>query len=269
MILNNDDIFSMYPKSHNEDITHINPNNITYTDEKGYFQIKADLDKYIYFQSKGHYEEFYPLKYLLTRGEISVELEPKRCIEDIDCNDLSNKMYAFIGKKISVKQVYRDYCDMILDEEYEAKYKILENVYGDYPNKIIEFISFEHGIYRNYYDFDPVLLYVVERCGKLYQVKHQYDRVYKTKDGKWASTYNSWLYNKLGKDTAQIKPERILFKKNANLRFKGERDINKLKTRYPSPFFKFKNRTVIPVYGNYVKDIFELRKRTSLKPYVL
>lgn len=34
---------------------------------------------------------------------------------------------------------------------------------------------------------------------------------------------------------------------------------------YPEPFFTIKNNKAIPVYGNYVEDLFRIRQQSILK----
>lgn len=238
--------------------------NSTKTDKNGYFEIEANLEDTIYFQSYGHHEQSYPLKYLLTRGAINIRLKPTGCVEEIKC-EKEPKIYAFIAKKINVNRILDNSCDLPFYSKYKAKYEILENVYGNYPEPIIEFVSYEHAASRNYYDYKNVLLYVGDFCGELEQIRFNYDPVYKTVEGKWAIPCKTFLYKALDADTLLFKPEPIKFRKSANIKINKENSISALKKRYIEPYYQFHKKFVKPLFGNYPKEIFEIRKRTTLK----
>lgn len=240
----------------------------TTTDANGYFKIDATPNNCIVFQSKGHWEKVSSIKHLLSQNEINIRLKPKRCIEATTCLEDASALYVFVGKKIEANTVYKNYCDLPLDTEYKSKYEVLENIYGNYPHKSIEFTSFEHNAIRNYYDYDTVILYVGRFCDDLIHIKYLYDPVCKTTDGKWASKYDiqsRFLRSK--KDTIEIKPERISFIKSENIRLKRKTDIEKLKEMYPEPYYKINGKIVTPVYGYYSKAIFDIRKKYALKWY--
>lgn len=234
-------------------------------DENGNFKIKVKLTDSLFFKSWQHITESYLVSDLAKRDSIRIELKPKVCTEYIPCKEKPKMLYAFIGKKINVEpadDVY--YCNIIsMDSKYEAEYKILENLHGDYPKDTISFISYDHFSIKKYSDFENVLIYVADYCGELIHVKYQYHNLYKTIDGKWASPYNPYIYRKID-STFHIKPRKIEFEKPMEFEFKEE-NLELIKEKYPEPYYEIKNGKVKVLYGNYPNELFELKKLTVLK----
>ena len=70
-----------------------------------------------------------------SKGGLSAK--EKKLLDDLDRELEENKpdkIYAFIGEKIEVKQftpsLEKD--EILMDSAFKAKYKIIQNVYGDY-----------------------------------------------------------------------------------------------------------------------------------------
>lgn len=233
----------------------------------GSFKIKAFPKDSIIFTSNRHIRKAYKVSELVKLNRIEIKLEAGGCEEYISC-EKKPKLYVFIGKKIKVNEYVeqKKYCDIIsMDSKFEAKYEIIESIYGDYPNKIIEFEGYEHGVMsKSFYDYKYVLLYVGDYCGTLTHIKYQYDPLYKTKDGKWASPYNYYEYRRL-KDKNNITPEKIAFKKN--LKFKIPQNAYYKDSIFKEPYYEIKNNNAIAKYGNYPKELFELKKLTALKEF--
>ena len=238
-----------------------------YTDENGKFEIKALPTDSLYFSSYEHIRESHLVRDLLNRKSIKIELKPKVCVEYIECKEKSHELYAFIGNKISVESSgYIYYCNIIsMDSKYRAKYRVLENIYGDYPKDTINFISYDHSSIKKYSDFENVLIYVADYCGELTHVKYQYSPLYKTKDGKWASPYNPYDYKNID-SKFKIKPRKIEFEKPFEFNFNIE-NINQIQKRFPEPYCKISNGKVTVLYGNYPDELFELKKHKALKEF--
>lgn len=234
-------------------------------DEKGFFKIKAYPTDSLIFTSWQHIRESYLVSDLIKRDSIHIQLKPKVCTEYIPCKEKPRMLYAFIGKKINVEPAdYIYYCNIIsMDSKYDAEYKILENLYGNYPKDTISFVSYDHASIRRYDDYENVLIYVADYCGKLIHVKYQYHDLYKTSDGKWASPYNPYNYRKID-STFHIKPRKIEFKKPIEFEFKEE-NLELVKEKYPEPYYEIKNGKIKVLYGNYPNELFELKKATVLK----
>ena len=234
-------------------------------DEKGFFEINAYPTDSLIFTSWQHIREAHMVSDLVKQDSIRIELKPKVCVEYIECEEKSHKLYAFIGKKIEVEPSdYIYYCNiMSMDSKYDAKYKVLENIYGNYPKDTISFISYDHFSIKKYSDFENVLIYVADYCGQLTQVKYQYSDLYKTKDGKWASPYNPYDYRNV-EPNFKIKPREIEFEKPIEFEFNPE-ILDRIREKYPEPYCKINNGKVTILYGNYPDELFELKKHTVLK----
>jgi hypothetical protein len=150
-----------------------------------------------------------------------------------------------------------------MDSKFDAEYKIVENIYGNYPNDTIHFVAFDHYGRPDFENYQYVMLFVSKYCDEIYHQKYQFYNVYKTMDNGWASSYQTSDYSML--DTlSKIKPEKIKF------RTRVEFDISKASKErfekyYPSPFYKIKKGKAIAIYGNYVPELLELKKQTVLK----
>lgn len=195
----------------------------------------------------------------------------------------SDSLYVFVGQKIEVKKLpeqkdiqrpdtIRKYGDsfyltrvrMSMDYKYSAKYKVLQNVYGSFKADTIEFIAYDHYGVPAFSEYEFVLLYVANNNGRLIHEKYQFADVYKTTNGRWAGAY--WVrdyQHRLRKDTL-IKPEPIDFKKQVSYSIKkrSKEDISRI---FPSPYFAIKGKRAFVIQGNYVEDLFLLKKDGILK----
>lgn len=238
-------------------------------DKNGKFEINVKLTDSLYFSSWEHITESYLVSDLLKKENIEIKLKPEPCEEYIPCEEKPSKLYVFIGEKIKVDYSdYIKYCDRIsMDTKYDAEYAILENLYGNFPKDTIKFVSYDHASRKRYDEYDTVLLYVTEYCGNLIHVKYQYHDLYKTIEGKWASPHNSRNYHNVD-STFHIKPRKIEFEKPIEFEF-NEENIDFIKEKYPEPYFEISNGKVKTLYGNYPKELFELKKMNSSKLKVL
>jgi hypothetical protein len=115
---------------------------------------------------------------------VSFFCQSQKIVPIVPCTDsLPAKLYAFVAEKISVTYVPPG--NGSWDAEYIGEYRVVENVYGYFPNDTIRFTGFTH-MRLSLSNFKHVLLFVGEYCGKLYHEKYQFFDVYKTVEGKWA-----------------------------------------------------------------------------------
>ena len=238
----------------------------TTVNKENKFKIKANLTDSLTFSSWRHISKSYLVSDLISMPEIKIRLEPEVCEEYVPCKEENPKLYIFIGEKIKVDYAKRKYyCNRIsMDSKFDAKYKIIENLYGDYKNETIDFVAYDHYGKPGFSEYDNVILYVAEYCGELYHVKYQYNNVYKTKDGKWASPYQGFDYEKL--DSLNIKkPIKIEFDEEVTFEFGKGTDTLWFQRRFPKPYYETNGFKAKAVYGNYAIDIFEIMKKTILK----
>src|SRR5690606_22987883 len=94
-----------------------------------------------------------------------------------------------------------------------------------------------------------------------YHQKYQFNDVYITKDSRWAGTYANDDYKHPYNKRTKIKPvkidfaEKVAYPISINNTNKEEIDLY-----YPIPYFKIVNDSAVAVYGNYVEELFELKK---------
>jgi len=201
-------------------------------------------------------------------------------------NAQTNKedIIAFVGKKISLKKTKtpkhkpnyvmdtivlfeKDTLITMVDlnqqplkfyTEWDAKYEVQELINGKYFKKNIEFKVFDHYGKPEFSKFKNVLLFVQKSNGQFYLSTYQFFDVYKTKDGKWAGPYSSFLYNHPNNKDFTIKPEKINFKKKKIKIKRKNTDKNYPHELYPKPYYSNFKNYVVPIYGNSAKDLFEL-----------
>lgn len=175
---------------------------------------------------------------------------------------MANTLFAFVGKKIAVTPIPS--CEDCLDAAFEAKYQVLQKVYGDYQGDTITFTVYDHYGTPAFANYDHALLFVSQGKRGWYHEKYQFFDVYLTHDGRWAGPCKIRTYydtNKLG----AIKPERIPFPAEAAFSLKGKTwEEGEVAYWFPAPYYTIENDKAMPIYGNYVHDLFRLKKQTVL-----
>jgi len=173
-------------------------------------------------------------------------------------NERDNKLFVFVGEKIEVIPI--PYTPGDFDSGLKAKYRILQRVYGHHKKDIIEFEAYDHYGGFPFADYKYVLLYVTEYEGKLYQEKYMYDPVFKTKDGRWAGPYSNEYKHPYNQHTT-VKPEKIDFIDIVSFPTTTKDDEGKVYTlSYPEPFYKIVGDQAVAIYGNYIPELFKLKK---------
>ena len=230
------------------------------------FKIKANINDSLTFSSWKHISESYLVSDLKSEKEIKILLEPQVCEEYVPCNEGNPKLNVFIGKKINVDYAERKYyCNRIsMDSKFDAEYQIVENLYGDFKKDTIKFVAYDHYGKPGFSEYENIILYLASYCGELVHVKYQYNNIYKTKDGKWASPYQGFDYEKL--DSLKVKKPKILeFKNDVIFEFGKDTDTLWFNKCFPKPYYETNGFKAKAVYGNYAIDIFEIKKKTILK----
>jgi hypothetical protein len=92
-----------------------------------------------------------------------------------------------------------------------------------------------------------------------------YNDVYKTKEGRWAGTYTSDDYEHAYNKHTNIKPVKIDFAEKVSFQtITVDEEGQQLVFSYPKPYFKTIGDAAYAVYGNYVEDLFTLKKEGVL-----
>lgn len=200
--------------------------------------------------------------FLLFAAVCTAQTRPAPLIpkDETNENERKNKLFVFVGEKIEENTLPFESGD--LDNGYRLRYRVLVPVYGHYAGDTISFDAYDHYGRPAFLHHQHVLLFLSEYEGRYYHEKYQFFDVYKTTNGRWASPYARDDYEHAYNKSTRVKPEKIPF---------ATEIIYPLKTRgrdmtwhYPEPYFKITGDSAIAVYGNYVEDLFRLKKEGVL-----
>lgn len=194
------------------------------------------------------------LKYLLCF--LLVLLGLGSCVATPSEGDL----IIFVGKKIEVSEVSHRQPGS-LDNEFRAKYEILDLVYGNYKAPMIEFAAYDHYGYPQFANYDMVMLYVSKvNFFRLVHEKYQFHDVYRTSDGRWAGCgdpYRRESKDYRGRFTAQkIKYEPLDV---------SQLEAEEIEQLYPPALFEYRNNTVVCKEGAFIDVLFQVKRQGVLK----
>ncbi|HEY0770812.1 MAG TPA: hypothetical protein VGD31_10805, partial [Sphingobacteriaceae bacterium] len=217
-----------------------------------------------YFYSFRHISEKHAVVDVINRDFI-IRLKPEICKQYVPCTDtIPRKFYVFVGEKTRVEQEPTTYyCNRIsMDMEFNAEYKIISEIYGDFPKDKIRFKVFDHYGTPAFSEFRYVMLFISEYCGQLYHEKYQYFDVYPTKDGRWASPGDPYQFDNTLHNKLKIKPvkfkEAVVF--STQPVFGAFR-----RTEFSKAYFKIEDDKAIATTGTSVQDLFQIKKAGILK----
>lgn len=237
--------------------------NSTHTDKHGNFKIKAKSNDTLKFSASGYYSQRHSVEDLKKEKHIYVKLAEIPCdIPQPKCIDTILRLHIIIAQKIKLKSIENQHCKGVIpfDSEYTAKYRIIENLYGDYKKDTITFTVYDHNGYPQFANYDTVLLYISEYCGNLVHVKYQFSDLYKTIDGRWASPLSPWEYENLkGNEVSNY----VKINFDNSIRY----SLTDLGRAVPKEYFETDNTNAIPIYGRYAEDIIAQMKDGKLKSF--
>jgi hypothetical protein len=183
---------------------------------------------------------------------------PRSFVRNYGVND-NNRLFAFVGQKIWVDSLpSRQYS---FDYGFKAKYLVLERIFGDFPSDTIEFVAYDHYGTPSFSKYKNALLYLSADSGTYYQQKYMYNDVYRTKDGRWAGTYASDDYEHGNNKRTKVKPIKIEFAEPVYYLLKIiTEEGDTLTGTLPKPYFRTVGDTAFALYGNYINDLFILKR---------
>ena len=183
---------------------------------------------------------------------------PRSFVKNYGIED-NNPLFVFVGEKVLVEPIpTRQYS---MDNGFKAKYVILQKVFGDFLSDTIEFVAYDHYGIPPFSKFTNVLLFVSADSGLYYHQKYMYNDVYKAKDGRWAGTYAWEDYAHENNKHTKVKPVRVDFLQRVSYPNKMTDDDGKVLTRsLPKPYFETIGDSSIAIYGNYVEELFILKR---------
>ena len=206
-------------------------------------------------QPKSNNENKSEQNILVQNTAEDIKRNPRDYVKNYDGE--SNKLFVFVGQKISVDNLPHE--ENSMDASFKAKYIVLQKVFGDFARDTIEFVAYDHLIIDTipeFSTFDNVLLFVSADSGTYFHQKHMYNDVYLTKSGKWAGTYADDDYGHEYNNKTKIKPIKIDFANEVSY----PATFNKENSKYPKPYFKIVGNKAIAMYGNYVDELFILKR---------
>jgi len=187
---------------------------------------------------------------------------PISCMEN---PNVEGKLIVIVGEKIDITEVENPTEDFSIPySKFIANYKILQKICGDYEKQNIIFTVFDHYGFPAFGNHQQALLFLnkFKNNDTIYHEIYQYFPLYKTKDGRWASSYQFQEYS----DETNVKAEKIEFADEVSYSIEG---LTRTTTqrRFPEPFYKIDkiNKKAIAVWGNYVPELFQLKKDGVLK----
>lgn len=209
---------------------------------------------------------FQPKQYLLFLLSIVLfscdnkrPLIPKDLSEE---TERKNKLIVFVGEKIEVTRLPQE--EESWDAKFKARYKILQRVYGDYMPDTVEFIVYDHYGDPVFSNYKNALLFVREYGGRYYHERYQFYDVYKTKDNRWAGRYSVRDLGYDNKRDKNVVGERIDFAEEVSIPL-SKVNGKEVGCWFPAPYYKIENDKAIAVYGNYIEDLFKIKKEGVLR----
>ena len=151
-------------------------------------------------------------------------------------------LIVFVGKRLSVKKQATEAGLYSMDEKFEARYRVLQLVFGRYESAEITFTVYDHYGIPPFAQYETALMFVTRHEGRLYHEKYQFFPVHPTVDGRWASCGDPDLWE--GRfHHGKLKP--------VPLKFAGQ--VTDETTGRPC------------TEGNYVEDLLRMKKNGVLK----
>lgn len=172
-------------------------------------------------------------------------------------------LIAFVGRRIAVHPVMPKGGEVAFDAEYAATFEVLEVVFGSYAKKQISFSSYVHIGEPGYLKHEVGLVYVSKYEGRFVQQKYLFQRLYPTKDGRWAGCGDPYEYmpdiHRHG-----VKPEPIVFEPPVQIDTR-QRSEWEPKRKFPAPLYRVEGNAAVCLMGNYPADLYRVMAEGYLK----
>ncbi len=197
---------------------------------------------------------------------------------NINAQTKGDSLIVFVGELINVEYVPAtkdirteirngDTIEVEIPEfnsKYKSKFKVIKLINGFYNQDTIDFFSYVHSEYPGYIKYKHSLLFISQYGEELVQQKYTYFPVYKTKNGRWASDYSYSDYRHPFRNEFTVHPENIEFEKELSFDISKMRKTD-IEQRYPKEYYDIKDGKAIAKFGNYIEELFELKKQGYLK----
>lgn len=231
---------------------------LTSTNRKGKFKIKANIKDSLIFKSNRHKRKSFLVSDLIKLDKINIELELINC-DDYKCKS-KPKLLIVTGQKISFETKEYNYCTSnTWNSEWSAEYRIDTLLHGNYSKKSINYEVSLHASRPSVQKYTNVILYLKNLCDKYYMHRGGFDAIYKTKNGKWATTYSGYFLSKMTEDN-KPKPVKLDFIEPVIINFHESWDDEYISKRWFEPYYTVNDRKAIANYGFYLEDAVKIKK---------
>ena len=194
--------------------------------------------------------------------DIIVDEEPNKSVQTEYSGVQKSDLFVFVGEKIEVVEVIPQHGEIPFDSVFDAKYRVLESVYGEFEGNAIEFRVFDHYGYPPFAKHSHALLFVSKHEGKLYHEKYLYHVVYKTIDGRWAACGDPYLGMEYHRKP--FTPKTLTFAEPITFDFADYTDKQK-KAMFTEPYFEIGKRKAVCKMGAFVDELFQINRDGVLK----
>lgn len=175
----------------------------------------------------------------------------------------SSELFVFVGEKIEIVEFRPPHGEVWMDSAYDAKYRILEPIYGDFQGNVIEFRAFDHYGFPPFGKFQNVLLFVSKEKGKLYHEKYVFHDVYRTSNGKWASCGDPYL--RAGEYHRKSFTPKPLDFATAVVFDRSDLSDEQFQKIFTPPYFDVQGKKATCKMGAYVDELFAIERDGVLK----
>ena len=180
-------------------------------------------------------------------------------------DEASSDLLVFVGQRLEVKQVVAAPPPevIVLDREFEARYKVLSVIFGDYRGAEIEFTALERHGRPEFANHEIALLYLLRSSGWLIHRKYESQAVYRTADGRWAGCGDPYR-DEPGVDRGSVRARAIEFRPQVTFSVVGLTG-DEVKKRYPPEYYIRRGNVVTCMAGAYAEELFEIKRDGVLK----
>lgn len=181
-----------------------------------------------------------------------------------------DELLILIGEKIEIKKLpdnKEDCTSTHCYDKFAGRYKVIKKICGNYNKNEITFLIDRYYDKPEFADYKNCLFYLSRKRNSkdtFTLLYNQFDDVYRTKDGEWASPFSNKNYMDYDSTKGNIKPRRIDYAENVTYNVKGF-SRNRLNRHFPSPYFTINNKVATAQYGNYIEELVQMKKEGLLK----
>lgn len=171
--------------------------------------------------------------------------------------------FVFVGEKIDVVEFRPPNGEIWFDQAFDAKYRVIETVHGEFEGNVIEFRAFDHYGYPPFANTSHALLFVSKHDGKLYHERYQYHTVYQTTDGRWAACGDPYIHG-MEYHRKPFTPKQLAFAEPVTF------DLTKYSEKqkqviFTEPYYEIVQGKAICKMGAYVDELYQINRDGVLK----